>query len=46
MKGSIGEFKRILKVSEYYDKSSARSTQAGSFLHKIFVFGHVSQRPK
>ncbi len=46
MKGCIGSFKRILKVSEYYDKASPRSTQAGLFLHKVFVFGHGSQRPK
>ncbi len=46
MKGSVGQFKRILKISEYYDKASPRSTQAGSFLHKVFVFGHVSQSPK
>ncbi len=36
----------ILKVSEYYDKASSRSTQAGLFLRKVFVFGRVSQRPK
>jgi hypothetical protein len=36
----------MLEVSEYYDKASPRSTQAGLFFRRVFVFGNVSRKAK